>query len=68
MQYYIIATQDEMEVTVYRRSGDKWTVDVFDFILSITNCLSLTVKAKRKKTPSIKMIMYSIFSITQCGK
>ena len=30
MQYYIIAIQDEMEVSVYRRSGDKWTVDVFD--------------------------------------
>jgi Uma2 family endonuclease len=30
IQYYIIASQDEMEVTVYTRSGDKWTVDLFD--------------------------------------
>jgi Uma2 family endonuclease len=30
MQYYIIAVQDEMEVTVYSRSGDKWTVELFD--------------------------------------
>lgn len=30
MQYYIIASQDEMEVSVYTRSGDKWTFDLFD--------------------------------------
>ena len=30
MQYYIVASQDEMEVSVYSRSGDKWTVDLFD--------------------------------------
>ena len=30
MQYYIIAVQDEMEVTLYTRSGDKWTVELFD--------------------------------------
>lgn len=30
MQYYIIAAQDSMEVQFYSRSGDKWTVDIFD--------------------------------------
>ena len=30
MQYYIIAAQDEMEVQLYSRSGDKWTVELFD--------------------------------------
>ena len=30
MQYYIIAAQDEMEVQFYSRSGDKWTIDIFD--------------------------------------
>ncbi len=30
MQYYIIAAQEEMEVQFYSRSGDKWTVDIFD--------------------------------------
>jgi Uma2 family endonuclease len=30
MQYYIIAAQEEMEVQFYSRSGDKWTVEIFD--------------------------------------
>ena len=30
MQYYIIAAQEEMEVQFYSRSGDKWTVELFD--------------------------------------
>ena len=37
MQYYIIAAQDEMEVTVYSRSGDKWTVDLFDLPNDLVN-------------------------------
>lgn len=37
MHYYIIAVQDEMEVTVYTRSGDKWTVDLFDLPNDVVN-------------------------------